>query len=261
MGLRGQFSLALVTGASSGIGEELCRLLADCGVNLIISGRNQDKLSLLAQELSSRVNVTSVVCDLANYNDRIRLVEQIRQSSPDLVINNAGFGLYGDALLHSTSEQMSILEVNGNAMLEITLEAARALIAKEKKGVIVNVASAASFFVFPGLAVYAAAKTFNKQVSQALDIEMQSQGVRVLCACPGMVTTEFSKRAGGQAKDADLKVSMTSREAAEHIIWQIEKRKPVYVFDWRTRWATYFSYLVPASITTMILRKRISQRI
>src|SRR5580693_8214964 len=149
--------LALVTGASSGLGKALCHLLAKKGVRLIVTGRNRSKL----EELHGLVHVA----DLAQSRDS--LIKLIHEHVPDLVINNAGWGLYGDALSHTTKEQMDILEVNANAVLEISLEAARAMIKAKTEGAIVNIASGAAFFAFPTLAVYAASKAFVGSFSEA----------------------------------------------------------------------------------------------
>lgn len=255
------FSLALVTGATSGIGEALCQLLADKKIPLIISGRNQPKLESLKKELTKQnIDVTIIAADLAHANERQKIIKLIHERSPDLVVNNAGFGLYGAALTHPTQAQMDILNVNGNAVLEISLEAARTLASNNRKGIIMNVSSAGAFQVFPSLAVYAAAKTFVNQVSQALDAEMKSYGVRILSACPGMVETEFAKRAAGSQESPNLMISMTPSEAARQIWWQIENEKPVHIFDWRTRWATYLSRCLPTSLVTKIIRSTITSR-
>lgn len=144
-----KFSLALVTGASSGIGEALARLLASQGINLLITGRDENRLKELAQELQMHVNVTAFTADLADEKGRRSMEEIILKHVPELVINNAGFGLYGDTLNHPIPEQLKILTVNGNAVLEFTLYAAEALIAQNKTGTILNVSSAASYYIFP----------------------------------------------------------------------------------------------------------------
>lgn len=255
-----QFKLALVTGATSGIGESLCRLLASKGINLLITGRNTERLDELTTELSKQVKVTKFTADLSAPDQRHWVLEQIHTHVPDLIINNAGFGLYGPALSHPTAEQLKILNVDGLALLEITLEAARTLRAHAKTGTILNVASAAAFFAFPELAVYSAVKSFVLQLSQSLDAELQSAGIRVLATCPGMVDTEFSKRAGGEKDSSALAMSISPDKAA-HCIWhQIQTEKPVYIFDWRTRWGTYLSRILPQCLVTAFLRARIAQR-
>lgn len=253
---------ALVTGASSGIGEHLSRLLAEKGINVILHGRNQVRLRALAQELSQKVSVQVVAADLADSKERQRVIEAILQFTPELVVNNAGFGSYGEALSHTLTEQTEILEVNGSALLQITLEAARVLINKKSKGVILNVASAAAFPVMPSFAVYAASKAFVVSLSQSLDEEMCSLGVRVLVACPGMVATGFRERAGGtpQGRSA-MGLTMDGDFAARQIWKQIEKEKKLHVFNWIYRLMTFFVvYVLPKKWVAKSVRDTIMAR-
>jgi short-subunit dehydrogenase len=255
-----KFNLALITGANSGIGEALCHLLADQGINLIITARDSARLNALTEKLKYKIKVISFTADLGKHEDRQIVIDYIQKHQPDLVINNAGYGLYGDALTHTTQEQLEILNVNGNCVLELTLEAARTMIQAKKQGVILNVSSVASFYVFPGLAVYSAAKSFVTQVSQALDIELQPQGIRILVSCPGIVATDFARRAAGSAKSIQSSSSMSSEFAAKEIWKQIQKRKACHIFNWKYRWSLYLSKLLPAKSLAKILRLSILQR-
>jgi len=255
--------LALVTGASSGIGKELCRLLARQGINLIISGRNIVELQALSDELSLLVPVIIAPADIANIQDRLGLVELIHKRMPDLVINNAGFGLYGDALSHRIRDTMEILEVDGNATIQLTLEAARTLIDAKKRGIILNVASVAGYFeIFPCLAMYAAAKAMVAQFSQSLDDEIERHGVRVLTACPGMVNTGFRDRAAGKHLEEKVFGTMDAIFAAEQIWKQIQSGKAVNIFDWKYKVAVFCArYLVPRRWVAKILKRGINKRL
>lgn len=256
-----KFALALVTGATSGVGEALCRLLASKGVHLLITGRNSCKLEQLKEEFSKQVQIFSIVADLANPLQRQKLIEIIWEYSPDLVINNAGLGHYGEALSHPTSAELEILNVNGTAVLEITLEAARMMRSRKIKGTILNVSSATAFQPMPFHAVYAASKAFVNRFSEALDWELQSDGIRVLTSCPGMIKTAFSKRAGGIYQPVDDKLSMSADFAAEEIWWQINTGKTLHIFNWKYRLGIYLSYLIPSKWRAKILQKRISSRL
>ena len=119
------YRLALVTGATSGIGKEVCKLFAGKGINLILTGRNEEELKLLKESLSPLVSVQFISADLSTAEGRRHIVQAIHENCPDLVINNAGFGFIGEALTYQTNEQVEILEVNGKAVLELSLEAAR----------------------------------------------------------------------------------------------------------------------------------------
>lgn len=254
------YHLALVTGATSGIGKATCQLLAQQGVEIIASGRNAQQLRLLQEQLSKQITIRIIEADLAKPQDRQKLVKMIRERVPDLVINNAGFGLYGEALTHSTAEQMTLLEVNGQAVLELTLEAVRALTSQQKQGVILNVSSAAGFQVFPNMAVYAASKAFVTQFSQALDFEVRKQGVRVLTLCPGMVATAFQERAGGAQQRRKTGV-MTPAFVAAQMWKQIEQLRPLVIINWQYRMLTFLSFLLPTSWVARLCGRIIAERI
>lgn len=252
-------SLALVTGASSGIGRALCFILAEKGINLIISGRNLNELEETAQVLRRNVAVQIVQADLAIPHERKTLIELIRLRAPDLVINNAGFALYNDAILHETEKQMQILEVNGMALLQITLEAAKAMKAHKMRGVIMNISSVAGFFIFPCFSVYAASKSFVNELSQSLDYELAPEGIRVLAACPGMVDTNFRVRSGGTS-NIKKEGLMTAQYAAEQIWNQINQKKRLNIFNWKYRLAVLARHFIPQFLYSKILKKNIKER-
>ncbi len=243
--------VALVTGATSGLGKSLCQLLASKNIPLIITGRNEEELTNLKQTLP--VHVVSCKADLSKSEDRKRLIALIHEYTPDLVVNNAGFGLYGDALSHTTEEQMDILRVDGNAVLEITLEAARSLKMAGKPGTILNISSAAAFFVFPKFSVYSAVKGFVKQVSIALDEEMKPLGIRVLTACPGQIKTAFRIHASKGVYHKPSRYAMCLKSASEHLWHQIQTGKQVYIFDARYRVMILMSRLLPRSLVQKFL--------
>lgn len=253
-----KFARALITGASSGIGEALARLLSSKGIPLIITGRNRERLERIAQEVHAEENFA---LDLADREERKKLVTLIRERQPDLVINNAGFGVYGDALTISVEQQLSILEVNGAAALELTLESARTLISAQKKGVILNVSSVAGEYPCPGMAVYGATKAFLTNISRALNTELAPKGVNILVSCPGMVATDFANRAAkSKIKNADGPV-LTPQFAAQQIWRQIEKGEEKRIFNWQYRLLSLLTICLPVSLIKKTVWKRIKQRI
>jgi short-subunit dehydrogenase len=253
------YHLALITGATSGIGKATCELFAQKGLNLIVTGRNEKELQHLQETLSKQVNVQIVQADLSVDEGRRRLIDILHAQAPDLVINNAGFGFYGGALTYPTEEQVNILEVNGRALLELTLEAARTLISLNKKGVILNIASGAAFQILPNMAVYAASKAFVSHFSQAFDFEVKNYGVRILTLCPGMVATAFQTRAGGSIEKQQTGV-MTASFVAEQIWKQIEQLDPLLIIDWKYRLLTFFSFLIPKSWIAKAVERIIAKR-
>lgn len=253
-----KFQLALITGASSGIGESLASLLADQGINLIIHGRDISRLENVADRLRSKVQVTILVADLAQADDRAKVVQCIHELQPDLVVNNAGFGMYGDALTHETSKQMDILMVDAAAVLEISLEAARTLVSFDKKGVVMNVSSAAAWPIFPAFAVYGACKAFVNQFSESFDEEVKHLGVRVLACCPGVVATGFRQIAGGGANRGDQMEPMSAEFAAQEIWNQIQSGQKIRIIDWRYRALIFLvRYIMPKCLVAKVIRKSV----
>lgn len=255
-----RFALALVTGASSGIGEELCHLLAGQGINLLVTGRNQDKLNALVRQLESKVRVFSFVADLSTPEGCQHVVNHIQQHVPDLIINNAGLGLYGEAISHPIEKELEIVDVNVRAVMQFTLTAAKALQQRNKAGSICNIASAIAFYVAPSTAVYAASKSFVVNFSQALDLELKPYHIRVLTSCPGVVMTEFAKRAGKGKYNPQPEAAMSAKFVAEEIWQQIKKGESLSIIDWKYRLAYYVSKLLPQSWIAHLIQKSILSR-
>lgn len=250
---------ALITGATSGIGKATAELFAQKGIDLILSGRNLQELQHLKENLSQKVNVQMIPADLATSEGRKCIIDALYTQTPDLIINNAGFGLYGEALTYSTNEQVSILEVNTKAVLEITLEAGRSLVSSNKKGIILNLSSVAACQVLPDMAVYAASKACVNSFSQALDFEFKKYGIRVLTLCPGMVATNFQSRAGGKIDKQQVGV-MSASFVAEQIWKQIERLNSFLIIDWKYRFLTFLSCLLPSSWIANTVRYNIARR-
>lgn len=254
------FKCALVTGASSGIGEAVARLLASKGIALIITGRNRERLEKLATELERKVNVEIVVADLSRPIERAIVTAKIREKAPDLLINNAGSGLYGDIIEHTNEMELQVVRLDVESVVELTMETARVLASSKRQGVILNVSSAAPYFIFPKFAVYSSSKAFINQFSQSSDWELKAKGIRVLAACPGFVSTRFRERAGGKSKTKDTRQAMTAEYAAEQIWWQIQKRRPLHIFSFRYRLLAFLAtYVMPKSWVAKINSKIMRQ--
>lgn len=253
------FERALITGASSGIGEALAHLLAAKGISLILSGRNVLRLEALARS----VNAEQIIrVDLENREERQQLIALIRTKAPDLVVNNAGFGIYGDVFSITVPEQLALLEVNGMAPLELTLEAARSLVNAGKKGVVMNISSVAGEHPCPGMSVYGASKAFMTNISQALNTELSAKGIHILVSCPGMVATDFANRAAKKKIEIIGGPILTPDYAAEQIWKQIEKKKEKHIFNWQYRLGSWFAtYLVPIACVKKFLWKKTKKRI
>lgn len=197
-------SAALVTGASAGIGAEIARLLAGRGHGVVLVARRADRLARLAEELAGRfgVRAEALACDLADGAERERLAGQVAELGLEIevLVNNAGFG--GSGSLHRTDRQRAAEMVRLNCEAVVDLQARYSPPMVERgRGVIVNVASTASFQPLPGTAVYGATKAFVLSLSEATHAELAPRGVTVTAVCPGPVKTEFATVAGvGEAE-------------------------------------------------------------
>jgi len=249
---------AFISGATNGLGEALARLLSSQKWALFLTGRKRAKLDLLATELPQ---VTIFPADLSKPHERKDLIKKLEEYIPDLIINNAGFGLYGDAIHLTLEEQLEMVEVNVNAVMEISISMAKCLRSHEKKGVIVNISSASAFFTIPAFATYTATKSFVNQFSQTLDEELKPSGIRVLTSCPGQIKTAFRERASHGHPQQPSLFAMTPKKAAQHILWQIEKGKSLYVFDWKYRLTRFIPKRWISSLLRHSIEKRISQRV
>jgi len=226
------FKLALITGASSGLGAALAEALSEKRIPLILAARNEKELQAVKAKLAVPVEI--YVVDLVNSQERRRFLMHIASRAPDLIINNAGRGLYGPAVEHPTSMQSDTIELNVQAVVEIAIEGAKALLRQSQGGTIVNISSAAAFFPYPTHCLYAAAKRFVLQFSQGLDLELKKSKIRVLASCPGLIDTPFSARAGAFIKRNLFTLSAT--HCALLILRQIEKGKGWEIIDWRYKW-------------------------
>lgn len=185
---------ALVTGATGGIGRELCAQLArECGT-LAIVGRNQEKLSELAKDLSKRfdVNVRTFVADFAQPGAVGLLVAQVRAANlqVETLVNNAGFGYDAPFTESNLAHQRSLVQTNCEALMELAHAFAPGMVARGHGGIL-NVASVASFVPGPYMSTYYASKAFVQSFSNALHMELRPHGVHVTALCPGPVRTPF----------------------------------------------------------------------
>ncbi|WGD52572.1 SDR family oxidoreductase [Bradyrhizobium sp. CB1650] len=189
--------VTLITGASAGIGTELARVFAANGHRLALTARRIDRLEALASELSAKGKKPIIIaCDLeaADAGETIAAALAAEGVELDCLVNNAGFGVFGDALERDRAEQLGIIDVNIRALTDLSLRFADQLV--RNKGGILNVGSVAGFLPGPGMAVYYASKAYVISFTEALRCELGKHGVRVTVLCPGPVPTEFQARAG-----------------------------------------------------------------
>ena len=194
---------ALITGASSGIGQEFARQLAAHCDEIIITGRRQERLQQLVDTLRSQhIQADAVPADLNSTIGIAKLVETIRQRGPfRYLVNNAGFSTLGPFTEQQPASQEAMLSVHIQATMQLTL-AALAGMQQAGCGYIINVSSLVALAPFGGLAVYGGSKAFINNFSAAVQQEVAAQDIKIQCLCPGYTRTEFHQHAAFDQFDA-----------------------------------------------------------
>jgi short-subunit dehydrogenase len=193
--------VTLITGASSGIGAELARIFAANGHKAVLVARREDRLKDLADEIAAtgKTRPLTISCDLKQPGACDMIAAKLKEmnSEVDIVVNNAGFGLFGNAIELDHVEQLAMVDINIRALTDLSLRFADSLI--RNRGGLLNVGSIASFLPGPRMAVYYASKAYVLSFTEAMRAELGPKGVRVTALCPGPVPTEFQDRAGFEA--------------------------------------------------------------
>ena len=193
--------VTLITGASSGIGAELARTFASNGHRTVLVARREDRLNQLADEIAAtgKIRPATISCDLKLPGACDSIADKLSAMGADveIVVNNAGFGLFGNAVEMDRAEQLAMVDINVRVLTDLSLRFADSLIAH--RGGLLNVGSIASFLPGPRMAVYYATKAYVLSFTEAMRGELGSKGVRVTALCPGPVPTEFQDRAGFEA--------------------------------------------------------------
>jgi short-subunit dehydrogenase len=198
-------STALVTGASSGLGVDLARSLAQRGYGVVLTARRQDRLDTLAQELTSvhGVRAEAIAGDLGDAAARAALVQQIAGLglTVDILVNNAGYGSGGEFVGLERESEVAMVRLNCEAVIDLCAIYAPQMAGRGSGGIL-NVASTVSFQPVVRQATYSASKAMVRTFSEALHTELRGSGVAVTCLCPGPMRTEFIDIAGvGEAAD------------------------------------------------------------
>jgi hypothetical protein len=190
--------VTLITGASAGIGAELARIFAANGHRVALVARRAERLTALAAEIAAAGRAAPIVipCDLqaADAGDKIAAALAAADVEVEYVVNNAGYGLFGNAVDLDRDSLLGIIAVNVRALTDLSLRFSDSLI--RNRGGIINIGSIAGFLPGPGMAVYYASKAYVLSFTEALRQELAPRGVRVTVLCPGPVPSEFQERAG-----------------------------------------------------------------
>ena len=237
----------LITGASSGIGREIARVLDLYGCELILVASREDRLKALADCLNTTPRI--IAMDIGTAEQAQALYEITKDENIDILINNAGFGVFGAFTETSTSREVEMIRLNVEAM-HVLFKLFLKDFKERDSGYILNVASAAAFAPGPYMAAYYASKAYVLRLTQAAAFELREAGsnVSVSALCPGPVATEFNSVAG-----VNFSVSpLSSKYVAKYAIQQMFKGKTVIIPGTSMKLAALASKVVPSSFAAKI---------
>jgi short-subunit dehydrogenase len=219
--------VALVTGASAGLGAEFARQLSERGYRLVLAARRKDRIEELARELGK---ARAVAIDLSKKDSAAKLLADIEANGEtvDLLLNNAGFGLIGRFAELDAKRERQMIDLNVGTLTDLCRAVAPQMITR-KSGSILNVASTAAFQPGPKMAVYFATKAFVLSLTEALHEELKPHGVKVSCLCPGPTRTEFGEVAGFGGNGMFDRVAMDAPEVVKAGLEGLENNKAVVI--------------------------------
>ena len=242
--------VALITGASAGLGAEFARQLSKRGYRLVIAARRKDRLDSLAAELG---NARSVEIDLGLEGAAAELIGNVSDAGEtvDLLVNNAGFGLHGRFHKADPKRLRQMVDLNCGALTDLCREVLPAMV-ERRSGAILNVASTAAFQAGPGMAVYFATKAYVLSLSEALHEEVRRSGVRVTALCPGPTRTEFGEVAGFKGNGAFDRYAMDSETVVRAGLDALDRNKAVAVTGTLNKVGAFSTRLAPRSVLRRI---------
>lgn len=238
---------ALVTGASSGIGYEISKYLAKRGYDIIVVARNRQALENLKEEI--KTNVQIVCMDLSVVDNCVKLYENFKDENIDVLINNAGFGMYGNFDILDMNKEIEMINVNILAC-DILTKLFLKDMKKRDSGYILNVGSIAGFMPGPLMSSYYASKSYVVKLTQAIrkELKKSKSGVSVSVLCPGPVNTNFNSIAGVKFAVRPL----SSEYVAKYAVDMMFKKKLVIVPGFTIKLARFFSKFTPDNILAEI---------
>lgn len=212
--------IALITGASSGIGRDMARELASLGYNLILVARNQEGLNKIKEELLEKyvnIEITVIALDLSDKKNCYQLYEQVKNI--DILINNAGFGLFGRFNKTDIEKEVNMIQTNVTAVHILTKLYLKDMMEKNS-GHILNVASIAGFMPGPLMATYYATKNYIVSLTRAIHKELKKEHskVKISLLCPGPVDTNFNNVANVKFKIPGLSSQYVARYAIKNML-------------------------------------------
>jgi len=242
--------VALVTGASAGLGVDFARQLSKRGHRLVLVARRKERLDELARELG---NARAVALDLSRKDAAVKLLADLEANGEivDVLVNNAGFGLIGRFAELDAKRERQMIDLNVATLTDLCRAVAPGMI-KRKSGAILNVASTAAFQPGPKMAIYFATKAFVLSLSEALHEELKPHGVKVSCLCPGPTRTEFGDVAGFGGNGVFDRVAMESAEVVRIGLQALDKNKAVAIAGFVNKVGALSTRFAPRSVVRKI---------
>ena len=252
---------AVVTGASSGIGEEIARELAGRGHGVTLVARRADRLETLAKELTNRgVRVEVLPADLSDPSARAGLLDRLTDLGlkPAVLVNNAGLSTLGPVSKADPAAELNLVEVDVAAVVDLCTRFLPGMV-ERRGGAVINVASTAAFQPLPAQAAYGGAKAFVLSYTRALTGELKGSGVTATAVCPGPVDTGFGEAAGFSKEDAENALPSfmweTATAVAKAAVHGADKGVPVVIPGQANRVGAMFAHLAPKRLLVPMLAR------
>jgi short-subunit dehydrogenase len=243
-------SIAVITGASSGLGAIFADQLAQRGHSLVLAGRDENRLRAVAQRINQ--NAELVVGDLGTEKGVDALITQLGTRDIDILVNNAGFGTYGRFAEVDAEREHELVAVNIDALVRLTHAVLPGMLARGRGGIL-NVASTIAFQPGPYQATYGASKAFVLSLSRALWAETRKTGVTVTALCPGPTRTGFVDALGSDVSHTAVYRRLAEPEPVVAAgLKALDRGKSVVVPGWRNRFMSTFARLGPGSISARV---------
>ena len=238
---------ALITGGSSGIGRDMAYYLSSCGYDLILVGRDKEELEKVKNKCKTDIIIYDY--DLSVLENVYKLYDKCKNENIDILINNAGFGLFGNFTDTDLETELNMINVNIVAVHVLTKLFLKDFVKKDR-GYILNVASSAGFMAGPKLSTYYATKNYVLRSSLAIYEELRhiKSNVKISILCPGPVNTNFNKVAGGSFNTK----SATSEYVAKYAIDKMFKNKLIIIPTFRMKVAIFMTRLIPTKLLLKI---------
>ena len=250
---------ALVTGASSGIGRDIAIKLSKLGYELILVSRDENRLKETAELLSTKYTI--VPMDLCNKDNCFRLYDQFKDEDIDVLVNGAGFGLFGNTWETDLGKELKMIDLNVTALHILTKLFLQDMVKKDN-GYIMNIASSAGFLAGPILNTYYATKNYVTKWTMAIYEELRraKSNVRICCLCPGPVDTNFNKVAGGSFTVKAL----SSEYVADYAVNKMFKKKMIIVPGLMVKMGIFMNRFLPYKLSLKIAyniqKKKVSDK-